>query len=109
MERLDRVLLSTSAPRPNVNRAFGSGSVDVILQLADGKTQDCNETAEDILGFTLEQIQDCDSLDSLGQTIHEDGLSFPGKTHSATAALTSMQPISGVITGLVIAEAVRSR
>lgn len=55
--------------------------VGIVLQLADGKIQACNAAAELILGFTLEQIQGCNSNDSLWQAIHEDGSPFPGEAH----------------------------
>jgi PAS domain-containing protein len=58
-----------------------SDQTGMVLQLTDGKIQACNRAAEMILGFTLEQLQGCDSFDCMWQAIHEDGSPFPGETH----------------------------
>jgi PAS domain-containing protein len=72
----------------------------MVLLLADGTIQACNGVAEEILEFTLEQIQDHDSLDCIWQTIHENGSTFPGETHSVAIALSTGESVLGVVMGL---------
>ena len=72
----------------------------MVLQLADGTIQACNSAAEEILGFTLDQIQGHDSNDCIWQTIHEDGSPFPGETHPVTIALSTGRAVYGTVMGL---------
>jgi PAS domain S-box-containing protein len=73
--------------------------VGIVFQLADGTIQFCNH-AEEILGFTLTQIQSRTSLDCLWQTIQVDGEPFPGENHPSMVALRTRQPVTGVVMGL---------
>lgn len=72
----------------------------MVFQLADGTIQACNAAAETILGFTLAQMQNSTSLDSLWQTIREDGMPFPGNAHPTMVALHTGQPVAGVVMGV---------
>jgi PAS domain-containing protein len=69
----------------------------MVLLLADGTIQACNGVAEEILEFTLEQIQDHDSLDCIWQTIHEDGSPFPGETYPVAIALSTGESVLGMV------------
>ncbi|MEG3894643.1 PAS domain-containing protein [Microcoleus sp. SVA1_B6] len=73
--------------------------VGMVLQLADGSIQGCNSHAEYLLGMTAEQMQGCSSINSLWQTVREDGSDFPGEKHPAMVALQTGQPCSNVIMG----------
>ncbi|MBD2435663.1 PAS domain S-box protein [Nostoc sp. FACHB-110] len=72
----------------------------VLLQLADGSIQACNQTAEKILGLTLKQIQGWNSTEPPWQAIHADGTPFPGDTHPAMVTLDTGKPCNDVVMGL---------
>ncbi len=71
--------------------------VGMVLQLADGSIQGCNFHAQKLLGMTAQQMQGCTSINSLWQTVREDGSDFPGETHPAIVALQTGRPYSNVI------------
>jgi PAS domain S-box-containing protein len=71
--------------------------VGMVLQLADGRIQGCNFHAQKLLGMTAQQMQGCTSINSLWQTVREDGSDFPGETHPAMVALQTGRPSSNVI------------
>jgi len=73
--------------------------VGMVLQLADGRIQGCNSHAQDLLGMTAQQMQACSSINSLWQTVPQDGSDFAGETHPAMVALSTGQPSSNVIMG----------
>jgi PAS domain S-box-containing protein len=72
----------------------------MVFQLADGTIQACNAGAENILGFTLAQMQNSTLLDHLWQTIREDGSPFSGDAHPTMVALQTGQPVVGVVMGI---------
>ncbi len=49
--------------------------------------------------MTAQQMQGCTSINSLRQTVREDGSDFPGETHPAMVALQTGQPCLNVIMG----------
>lgn len=73
----------------------GNTEVGIVLQLADstgaspspGAIVACNETAQTLLGMTIDQLQNATSTNRPWQTIHPDGSNFPGETHPAMVAL----------------------
>ncbi|MEG4939607.1 PAS domain-containing protein [Microcoleus sp. F4-D5] len=71
--------------------------VGMVLQLADGSIQGCNFHAQNLLGMTAQQMQGCTSINSLWQTVREDGSDFPGQTHPAMVSLQTGRPSSNVI------------
>ncbi len=73
--------------------------IGMVLHLADGTIQACNACAEEILGLTAEQIQECTPVNYPWQTVHEDGSPFPGETHPAMVALETGQPCLNVVMG----------
>ena len=97
MERAE--MPATNVSQDIAQPGFGV-DVGIVLQLADGKIQACNAAAELILGFTLKQIQGCDSNASLWQAIHEDGSPFPGEAHPITIARSTRRSVLGVMMGL---------
>jgi PAS domain S-box-containing protein len=84
----------TQTSSPVLDQAVG-----MVFQLADGTLQSCNSAAEEILGFTLAQMQSKTSLDSLWQTVRADGSPFPGDRHPAMVALRTGEPVTGVAMG----------
>jgi PAS domain S-box-containing protein len=100
MERSQLPASPTEISQNTAQPRFGVDEVGMVLQLADGKIQACNTAAEMMLGFTLEQIQGCDSNDSLWKAIHEDGSPFPGETHPISLARSTGRSVLGVIMGL---------
>ena len=83
----------------NPNRTSNSTTaVGVIFYLADGTIQSCNIEAENILGYTAEQLMGLLLLNLPWQTIHQDG-SLPPENHPAIASIRTGQPCSDVIMG----------
>ncbi|MCY7275301.1 MAG: PAS domain S-box protein, partial [Phormidesmis sp. CAN_BIN44] len=66
--------------------------VGIVLQLADGTIAACNAAAQEILGMTIDQLQDASSVNFPWQTIHPNGTPFPGEAHPAMVALTTGEP-----------------
>ena len=91
--------VSMDSQKELYSNAALSTDVGMVLQLADGTIQGCNAIAQKLLGMTAEQMQDCSSINSPWQTIHEDGSDFRGEMHPATVALQTGQPCSNVIMG----------
>ncbi|MBW4598365.1 MAG: PAS domain-containing protein [Calothrix sp. FI2-JRJ7] len=74
--------------------------IGMVLHLADGTLRACNVCAEEILGFTAEQIHGWTSISSPWQAVHEDGSPFPGETHPAMVSLRTGQPCLNIVMGL---------
>ncbi|MBE9012300.1 PAS domain-containing protein, partial [Pseudanabaenaceae cyanobacterium LEGE 13415] len=79
--------------------AFRTSEIGIVLQLADSTIAACNSVAQDLLGMTIEQLQDASSTNRPWQTIHPDGTDFPGETHPAMVALQTGQPCCDVVMG----------
>ncbi|KAM3106539.1 PAS domain S-box protein [Phormidesmis sp. 146-33] len=75
------------------------GETGIVLQLADGSIAACNVAAQQILGMTIDQLQDASSTNSPWQTIHPDGAPFPGENHPAMIALQTAEPCLNVEMG----------
>ncbi|OKH33207.1 hypothetical protein NIES2101_40090 [Calothrix sp. HK-06] len=74
--------------------------IGMVLHLADGTIQACNARAEEILGFTAEQMHGWTSISSPWQTVHENGSPFPGETHPTMVSLRTGQPCLNIVMGL---------
>ncbi|MGZ4958697.1 MAG: sensor domain-containing diguanylate cyclase [Methylomonas sp.] len=72
----------------------------IILMDAQGVIQASNDSAERILGLSVEQLAGRTSFDPCWQSIHEDGSSFPGERHPAWVTLQTGQPCHNVIMGI---------
>jgi PAS domain S-box-containing protein len=79
---------------------FESIPQGVVHQDANGIVIDANPAAQEILGFTLNQLKGRTSLDSRWKSIHEDGSEFPGETHPAMIALSTGKNVSNVVMGV---------
>lgn len=72
----------------------------VVVRDASGAITHCNQSAEQILGLTADQMMDRAAVDPLWRAVHEDGSPFPGDTHPAMNSLRSGQPYQDVIMGV---------
>ncbi len=77
----------------------GIAKPGVLLQLADGSIRAGNPIAEQLLGFTLSEMQGWTS-EAPWEAIHADGSPFPGETHPAMVTLQTGQPCTDVVMGL---------
>ena len=72
----------------------------VVVQNAQGEIEECNASAERILGLSRDQMRGRTSHDPKWRAIHEDGSPFPGETHPAMVTLRTGEPCSQVIVGV---------
>ena len=61
----------------------------LVVQDADGRIVLWNESTEQILGLTADQLAGRTSLDPSWRTVHEDGSPFPGAEHPIVRALAT--------------------
>jgi len=73
----------------------------VVLQNSRGELIACNLTAQNILGFSEEELTGITSLDTRWNVIHEDGSDFPGETHPGPVAASTKKPVRDVIMGVL--------
>lgn len=72
----------------------------IVLQDINSTILTCNNSAERILGLSVDQMAGRTSLDLGWRAIHEDGSPFPGDTHPSIYTLTTGWPCSNVIMGV---------
>lgn len=72
----------------------------VILMDADGVIQASNDSAQRILGFSVDQLVNRTPFDPRWQAIHEDGSPFPSETQPAWVTLQTGKPCREVIMGI---------
>lgn len=72
----------------------------IVLQQADGQITACNQSAEDILGLTTDQMMGLTSIDPRWRAIQEDGSDFLGENHPAMVTLKTGKPQFNVIMGV---------
>jgi PAS domain S-box-containing protein len=72
----------------------------IVLQAADGTIEACNQSAEQILGLTMDQLAGRSSMDPQWRAIREDGSPFPGEEHPAMVSLRTGKPQSQVMMGV---------
>jgi diguanylate cyclase (GGDEF)-like protein/PAS domain S-box-containing protein len=77
--------------------ALGQG---IVVQDANGQIVDANESAERILGLSLDQMAGRTSMDPGWRAIHEDGSDFPGDAHPAMVSLRTAAPVRDVVMGV---------
>ncbi|WP_052055674.1 PAS domain S-box protein [Myxosarcina sp. GI1] len=75
-------------------------SKGMLLQLADGSIQGCNEDAVKILGYSVEQLMGTSSFKPPWQTIHQDGSLFLPETHPGNVSIATGESHSAVVMGL---------
>ncbi len=72
----------------------------VVIQDQSGQIITANESAEKILGLTIDQMAGRTSIDPRWKAIHEDGSPFPGTEHPAMVTLRSGKSLRNVIMGV---------
>lgn len=72
----------------------------IVLQHVNGEIFTCNDSAEEILGLTADQMMGRTSLDPRWRAIHEDGSPFPGETHPSMVTLRTGEPQTNVTMGV---------
>lgn len=73
----------------------------VVYQNAEGNIISANPAAEKILGLSLVQMQDRNSMDPRWKAIREDGSKLPADKHPAMQALKTGKPIDNFIQGIL--------
>jgi PAS domain S-box-containing protein len=73
--------------------------VGTILQFADASIQACDEIAEQLLGYTAEQLIGKTSFDQPWQAIRPDGTPVAPEDHPAIVALRTQRPCQNVTMG----------
>ncbi len=79
---------------------FESMYPGVVYQDGSGVITDANQSAEKILGLTLDQMKGRSSIDPRWKSIHEDGSDFPGETHPVMVSIKTGEPVNNVIMGV---------
>ena len=72
----------------------------IVVQQADGQIVTCNQSAERIVGLTLEQMQGLVPVEFERRTIREDGAPFLSQDYPATVTLRTGAPQIGVVMGI---------
>ncbi|MBD2564952.1 MULTISPECIES: PAS domain S-box protein [Nostoc] len=96
-KRMEEALRESEERYRSVITAMAEG---IVLQQADGRITACNDSAERILGLTVDQMMGRTSIDPRWQAIHEDGTSFPGEAHPAIVTLRTGKPQFNTIMGV---------
>ena len=78
---------------------FETMTQGVIYHDADGIITSMNPAAENILGYTADEIPDETSKSSWSYK-HEDGTDFPGETHPSMTALKTGKTVKNVVMGI---------
>ena len=80
---------------------FETMAQGVVYQAADGSMIAANAAAQEILGLSIEQMQDRTSIDPRWLSIREDGSELPGTEHPSMVALRTGKPVYNVIMGII--------
>jgi PAS domain S-box-containing protein len=98
----DRILIE-EALRQSEERhrtLFESMVQGVVYQDATGNIISANQSAERILGLTLDQMMGRTSVDPRWKSVREDGSDYPGESHPSMVALQTGKPVTGAIMGV---------
>ncbi|HEX3007706.1 MAG TPA: response regulator [Bacteroidales bacterium] len=79
---------------------FETMAQGVVYHDADGSIFEANPAALKILGLSLAQIKNRNSIDPRWRAIHEDGSPFPGETRPAYISLQTGQEVKDVVMGV---------
>ncbi|MBN3927414.1 GAF domain-containing protein, partial [Nostoc sp. NMS4] len=96
-KHIEEALRESEERYRSVIKAMAEG---IVLHQADGSIIACNESAEKILGLTVDQMMGRAAIDPRWQTVHEDGTSFLGESHPAIVTLRTGQPRFNEIMGV---------
>jgi PAS domain S-box-containing protein len=79
---------------------FENVAQGVIYLNKDGKIEEANPAAIDLLGLSHEQIIGVESIDERWETIKPDFSVFPGNEHPAIVALNTGKPVFNTVMGV---------
>ena len=79
---------------------FDTLEVGVVYQDNHGKIIEVNHVAEQILGFTMDQMKGLDSGSDKWKAVKEDGSSFPGSEHPSMIALSTGKRVIDAVMGI---------
>lgn len=79
---------------------FLSMELGVVYQDAEGKILKANPAAENILGYTLEELKKLTFFSPEWNAIKEDRTLFPGEEHPAIISLRTGKPVKEVVMGI---------
>ncbi|WP_295233542.1 PAS domain S-box protein [Sediminibacterium sp.] len=79
---------------------FENVAQGVIYLNKDGKIEEANPAAIDLLGLSHDQIIGVESIDERWETIRPDFSVFPGKEHPAIVALNTGKPVFNTVMGV---------
>lgn len=94
---MEKTLRESEERYRSVIAAMGEG---IVLQQANGQITACNQSAEKILGLTLNQMTGLTSIDPQWRAIQNDGSPFPGENHPAMVTLRTGKPEFDVTMGV---------
>lgn len=72
----------------------------IVYQNTQGEILSANDSAQEILGITLDQMQGRKSIDPRWGSVHLDGTTFPGDQHPAMKTLSTGKTYRNVIMGV---------
>ncbi|MCG9879204.1 MAG: PAS domain S-box protein [Bacteroidia bacterium] len=72
----------------------------IVYQNINGLIEYANQSAQDILGLTFEQLTGRDSMHPEWKSVHPDGSEFPGNEHPAMQTLATGKPVSNKVMGI---------
>jgi PAS domain S-box-containing protein len=72
----------------------------LVVQDASGCIVECNESAEQVLGLTRDQLIGRSSIDPCWRAVREDGSLFPGENHPSMVSLRTGEFLTDVVMGL---------
>lgn len=75
-------------------------SEGVVVQDASGHIEFANDSAERILGLTVDRMLNRTSVDPRWRAVHPDGSPFPGELHPSMVTLRTGQALTAVIMGI---------
>ncbi|HSV32005.1 MAG TPA: PAS domain S-box protein [Atribacteraceae bacterium] len=78
---------------------FETMPLGVVCQDPDGRFIATNPAAESILGLTLDQMEDLNTLEKFWKAVQENGAEFPVDGHPSTQALRTGKPIKYFLMG----------
>jgi PAS domain S-box-containing protein len=72
----------------------------IVIQNTDGKVQSANQSAQSLLGITLDQMLKLDFMDPIWLAIHEDGSSMSSEEQAPMIALKTGIPFVNQLMGI---------
>lgn len=100
IERFHRMNIKLEESEELYRSILTAMSEGIVIQDRSGQIITANESAEKILGLTIDQMAGRTSIDPRWKAIHEDGSVFPGSEHPAMVTMRTGRPLQNVIMGV---------